>query len=403
MRALDAARVPPSTAASEAGGAPKSTRRALISLGAASEHSNREARTQIRFRRATHHEKPSPLSLLLSKLFPKTPPQHPVNSARTPAPPQKSKLRTLCEKLAPVLEKLALAVGKVPDPVLVFLLLATFVMALERLRPHWLRPIPVKILVTLSFLPVLVLAAVWRKTELFTKLREGANPLSHPAEHLLDPVEAHLKQREESVRREEEQLKKNYAQLDALRKELAQDPHARDPDAVIVPSRKAAAMIAAGALGAGYDAEAAQAVEQRRREESVKRSREEWRARTEQAEDNVEQTHESLKLMADHAATEYRTRTKELKTKSATSGPIKGTERLMKRVTSMSREEGGEDSEVNRLSRQSEQSGAGSTATSTASKKRRSLFRRRRRQASSVEETNGEARRFDTAGLESTG
>lgn len=381
MRALESSRKPPAAAASDAGGAPSGKRRAFIGLGAATEQSELEAHTQIRFRRAPDPPSASPLAALLARLS-----RPPAPAAPDAPPAQASPLTRAFAKVLPPLEKAAAIASRLPDPTLLFLALVLVVLLVERARPHWLHPPLAKAALLLSFLPLFALALLWRKTELFATLREGQNPLSHPAEHRLDGLEADLAQREQRVKKAQEELRKHRAQLDALRKELAKDPHARDPDAVIIPSRKAAAMIAAGALGAGYDAEAAQAVEQRRKEESVKRSREEWRARTEETEDNVNETKESLKLMADHAATAYTKRTRELKTKSGGGGPLRNAERFMnlRKTMSVRREDPATTEEGavgHRLSRQSERSVAESTTQSVGSntKRRLNFFRKKKR------------------------
>lgn len=403
MRALDAARVPPATAASEAGGAPSGTRRTLISMGVATEDASREARTQIRFRRADDDQRPSPFSALFAKLLSKKSSEEEEHDSQAPSKSEKSAVNKKLDKILPGLEKASALATHLPDPVFLYLVLVLLVLIVAQARPHWLQPLVVKIAVALTFAPPLLLAALWRKTHMFATLRKGQNLLSHPAEHCTDAFEAELKEREESVRKAEEELKKNRAELDALRKELAKDPNAQNPDAIIVPSRKATEMIAAGALGAGYDAEAAQAVEQRRREESVKRSREEWRVRAGEVDDKAEQMKESFKLMADHAAMAYRKRTRELKTRTGGPGPVMSVERLKnlgKAVTSLKKDGTEEESLGRRVSRHSEVSAATSTANSASSKKRLGLFKRKKRDGEAAEPTDGGARQSDASGLE---
>lgn len=344
----------------------------FMGLGTVSEQEARVKRSKVRFRRATPDSKPNPIGAFFSRIF-SSPPSDSTPSSRAP---QKSGLQESLEKLLPPLEKASAIASRLPDPTILILALVLTVLLVTRFRPHYLHSIIVKIGVILSFFPLFALALLWRKTELFAQLREGQNPLSHPAEHRLDGLEAELKEREEKVKCAEETLCKNRAQLDALRKELAKDPNSHDPDAVIVPSRKAAAMIAAGALGAGYDPEAAQAVEARRKEESVKRSREEWRMRTEKIEGSVEQTKESLRLMADHAATAYTKRTRELKSRNS-SGPNKA-EKLMN-LSRLSGAKNDEEELGRRSSRQSERSTATSMGRSTSSRRKLGLFRRRRK------------------------
>lgn len=403
MRAQDAARIPPAVAASEAGGASSGTRSTLINMGAATEDASREARTQIRFRRADDDQRPSPFAALFAKLFPKKKTEEEERDSDSPDKSEKSTVPKVLDKVLPGLEKASALATRLPNPVLLYLVLVLLVLIVAQARPHWLQPLIVKILVSFTFAPSFLLAALWKKTNLFVTLRKGQKLLSHPAEHCMDAFEAELIDREERVRKAEEELKKNRAKLDALRKELAKDPNAHNPDAIIVPSRKAAAMIAAGALGAGYDTEAAQAVEQRRREESVKRSREEWHARTEEVEDKADQMKESLKLMADHAGMAYRKRTRELKTKSGGPGNVMSVDRLKnlgKAVASLTKEGTGEDNLSQRASRHSEVSAATSTANSASSKKRVGFFKRKKRYAEAAETADGGARRSDVSGLD---
>lgn len=400
MRAQESARIPPAAAASDAGGAPSGTRRTLIGMGAATEQSQNAIRSKILFRRAVSPPVPSPITTLLAKLFPKKP-------SPDASPSHKPPLPSPLAKLIPPLEKAAALASNLPDPTLLFLAQVLLVLLIEQFRPHWLSSLLAKVAIILSFLPLFLLALLWRKTELFATLREGQNPLSHPAEHRLDAQQDDLTRREAAVTAANAELAKNRAQLDALRKELAKDPHAADPAAIIVPSRKAAAMIAAGALGAGYDADAAHAVEQRRKEESVRRSREAWRVRTEETEVHGEEAQESLKLLADHAAKAYTKRTRELKSASGSGGgAMKSAERLinLRKVVHVAGAfgmgmgiGGGKDEPVviveddeatpavvrmasSRVSRRSE-SITGSVANSTVSngRKRRNFFRKKKR------------------------
>lgn len=199
-------------------------------------------------------------------------------------------------------------------------------------------------------------------------------------EHRLDGLEAELTAREQVLTAAEASLNESRKQLDDLRRELAKHPHAADAGTVLMPSRKAAEMIAAGALGAGYDPDAAHVVEAKRKEESVKKSREEWRAKAEETEGDVKQTKENLKRMADHAATAYNTRTKEIKTRSAGgSGRGPAVERLMSINLRKAIMTGHAESEPRRSSLATVQSVEGSVANSTGSRKRLALFRRRRR------------------------
>lgn len=392
MQALDAARVPPAVVAASRSSGPRGTRRTLIGLGAEVEDETMRERSVIRFRRAPDDPKPSSIAALLQKLFPKklTEEEKAAETARRKR--EKSPLHKAMAKYMPLVEKAAALASRLPDPTVLFLGLVLLVLLVERTRPHWLAPLVVKLGVIASFMPLLALAMLWRKTELFAQLREGQNPLSHPTEHCLDGLETQLAAREEAVKTAQETLKKNRAQLDALRKELAKDPNAANPEAVIVPSRKAAAMIAAGALGAGYDAEKAQAVEHKRMEENMKRSREAWKAKTEEADDDaVEKTKERIKLMADHSATAYTKRTREIKSRGATQGgALKSADKFLNMAKGAVRKEESKDSEHG-ASRRSEVSIAGSGTSTTSTRRRRLRLFRKKRRESTVTAGEGDA------------
>lgn len=392
MRALDAARLPPAAATAEHAPPGSGTRRALIGLGQATERKNRRQKSQILFRRA----KPStsPLTAFIARLT------APKEKQKSIEPTQKiSTLDKIAVKVGPPLEKAAKATTRLPDPTWILLaLVASFIPIIE-LRPRWVAHWAVKALLIILVLVVVVLAVVWKKAELFRMMKEGEWIWSHPVERQMDQLEADIVKREVHLKNAEDELQKNRAKLDALRKELAKDPLAKDPDAILVPSRKAALMIAAGALGAGFDEEAAQVVEQKRKEESVKKSREEWRQRTEEVEGETEQTMESLKLMADHAATAYTKRTKELKTRNSvgSSGVLgKRAEQIMNLRKGIKRDEQADDASEN-MSRMSERSVATSQA-STASKRKLGLFRRKKRQ-----DTREGTRMSDAVGLDARG
>lgn len=356
----------------------------LMSIGARDEVDVRKSRDRsVRFRRAKPESKANPISALFGRIFASK-----NKEEGTAAPPEKSGVQKMLEKLFPMLEKAAGLVERIPDPTLLFLALVLVILIVDRYRSHWLDPIPVRIAVVLSFIPLFALTFIWRKKALFTILKQEKNLLTHPAEHRLDGFEADLKAREEKLKKDEDEFKKNREQLDELRKEIFKDAAAHDPDAVIVPSRKAAEMIAAGALGAGFDEEASSAVEARRKEENMKRSRDEWRQRAEEAESKSEVTQERIKLMADHAATAYTKRTKELKTRS-NSGMGRPMDRFMglRKVVSVVGKKEDDSSSANEGNRFSEHSLA-STAQSTASRRRLGLFRRKRRNTGLTQEND---------------
>lgn len=374
MRALDTANAPTSTFNANANNA------SFLSAAGVDSPAT-EARKRVRFRRALDDSQPSAIAALLARLLPRKKSKAKRSAEEKQRKAEKSQLQKTLQKLLPMLEKASAIASRLPDPTVLFLALVLAVLVVDMMRPQWFDSIVGKLVAIVAFVPLFVLALLWRRTELFAKLREGLNPLTHPTDHRLDEVEADLKRREEFVKEASETLEKNRAQLDALRKELAKDPHAHEPDAVIVPSRKAAMMIAAGALGAGFDSVAAHAVEQRRREESVQKSWEEWRARAEETEVEVEQTKESMKLLADHAASAYTKRTREVKSRTVGGGP-KGLDRvvnLRKIVNVVKRDEDSDDAPP-RMSRNSEQSGAVSV-NSNSSRKRLLPFRWKKRES----------------------
>lgn len=256
------------------------------------------------------------------------------------------------------------------------------ILILRWVRPNWLKPLVVRIpLSILLFIPVL-LSALWKRGGLFTIIREGRPLRTHPAELRLDGPEAEVRAREIEVEKALETLRKNEAKLDALKKELAKEGNARNADGQIIPSRRAAEMIAAGALGTGFDAETAAEVEQRRREENVRRSREEWRARAELAEEDYEMK-ERLRLLADHAATAYTKRTKELKTRTSPGGATftdKIGSNLRNKINAgRSAALRQFDEDHFRMSRHSERSMPVSGGGGSTSRRRLTFFRRKRR------------------------
>lgn len=222
------------------------------------------------------------------------------------------------------LEKASTIVSKLPNPTIFFLALVFTVLVLDATRPHYVRSVAGRVIVIGTYALLLPVAMLWGKASMWSNLRQGRDPLSHPVDHYLDEYEASLKKREEEVKVAQEELKVNRAKLDELRRELAKDPNCRDPKAVLVPSRKAAAMIADGALGAGYDEERATEVERRRKLENVMRSRQEWRERTEQSDGDRKEISENLQMLVSHAATGYRKHTKELKMRATPGTPRSG-------------------------------------------------------------------------------
>ena len=343
----------------------------FMGLGAHIETSqlNRNANS-IRFRKAPDDSQPNPIVAMISKLINRSKDGSKANQKNNEEKPVPNKT---IQKMLPILEKASAIISRFPDPTMLYLSLVLTILLINRFRPHLLHSIIVKIALIVSFFPIFIIAFLWRKSDLFVMIREGQSLLSHPAEHQMDGVEAALSRREEEIKAAQETLKKNRNQLDALRKELAKDPNAHDPEAIILPSQKAAEMIRDGALGAGYDEEAAHAVEQRRREESVKRGREEWKAKTEEADNNLAQTQQNVKKLEAHAATAYTKRTREIKTKTSI-GPGKGIDRIANVKKAMSFGSKREEEENRRNSAQSERSNTFSTNNSGGSKRRLRFF-----------------------------
>lgn len=351
----------------------------LMGLGTKSETKTLRRHKQARFRRASTSTQSNPLVALISRLFGAKSANGQSKDSEESEAKEASPPRFM--KLMPPLEKASGIISKAPNPLIIFLVLTLVVIIIDRVRPQWLRFFAVQLVVTFLLWACFLLALIWRKTALFVMIREGRSLYTHPADHRLDGAEADVKAREQRVHSALETLKSNQSKLDALKKELAKEGNVRNADGFIVPSRRAALMITEGALGAGFDAANAQEVEQRRREENMKKWREEWRARAEQTENDRLETNESLKLMADHAATAYTKRTRELKTKQSptSKGAADKFLNLPKKlhastVTHLL------DARAPRSSRHSERSVQHSGAdTSVTTHRRHTMFRLRRR------------------------
>ena len=364
------------------------TKGLMSTTTASPSQSKTDASADVRFRRAGADAPPNPVVVLVTRMLAKKSKENDEH--------RKSAINSIMQNVLPPLEKASSLASRLPDPTVLFLGLVLVVLLVDRYRPHWFAPLLLRIAVVFAFFPLFVVALLWKKTELFAKLREGQNPLSHPAEHRLDAFEAELIAREEQLKKDEEEFKKNREQLDELRKEIFKDPIAHQPHAIVVPSKKAAAMIAAGALGAGYDEDAAQEVETRRKEENLKKSREEWKQRAMDAELDKTETVDDIQKLEVHAATAYAKRTKELKTR-ATVGTGRPIDRLMGMggLRKLSNSTRADDMSVN--PRYSEASVA-SSANSTSSRKRLGLFRRRRRTTGASRDTVGTSPDIATPG-----
>lgn len=348
----------------------------LMNLGAKSESSKLAARNkQARFQRASSKKGlPSTVMLAVSRLLAgKASADKQASSSSSTHETKSSPPRFA--KMMPPLEKAANISSRLPSPMMIFLAISVFIIVLDRVRPRWLHLVPVQVLMTLLLVIPLVLAIVWRHGDLFHMIREGCSLFTHPAEHRLDGVEGELNVREERMRNATASLKKNQAKLDTLRKELSKPGNVLNGDGCIIPSRKAAVMIADGALGAGFDPVSAHEVEQRRREENMRRWRAEWKSKTDQTDWSNDETKENLeRQMEDHAHTAYSKRTKELKTKASPTGG-KSDKFNFRNMVAAARDF---ENNVRRASRHSE--GLPSGAGSSNDRRRMSLFRRRRRE-----------------------
>ena len=157
-----------------------------------------------------------------------------------------------------------------------------------------------------------LLCFAWKRGPVLRAYNRNEQPYRHPIDDALEPYAEYIEAKQAAVKAGNEELKTNFAQLNALRRELARDPAAKDRNAVLKPSERAKAMIEAGALGAGYDAEKAAEAERIKKEESLRRSHQLWRERS----GNTE-LDDALEKLENHAATGYRMKTKELKLRAA--------------------------------------------------------------------------------------
>lgn len=356
----------------------------FMGIGVTSESTTLSDRQRTtRFRRASSATRSNPAVVLLTRLFSS------LSSRKKDAADTKKdadaaqaakNAPTPLMKAAAPLEKASALISRLPNPLIMFLTVVLLILLTARLRPHWLRHIAVRVSTTLALLVTWIMSALWNKTQLFCMIRERREILTHPTEHRLDPMEAELLAREQGVKTAEEELRDNRDRLDTLRKELLKEGNTISADGKIMPSRAAAEMIAAGALGAGFDAATAAEVEQRRKEENVRRLREEWHARASQSDDDREEMQKNLRMLADHAATAYEKRTRELKTRTTAAAgsradKLSNLKNFMQNAALRSA-----DAEAARVSRHSERSVFGSAAgMSVVSGKRLTLLSRRKR------------------------
>lgn len=331
-----------------------------------------ERQKNARFRRATP-SRPNPLSALFSKLFSSK------RNASSNASETSENTPSTAVKVATTCEKIATISSRAPDPTIISLAQTMIILIIKRFRPHWFEYLGAKLLIPFLLVVPLLLAIFWRKADLFKMIREEKSIFTHPAEHRLDGLEAELKAREQRVRVAEETLKKDRQMLDELKKELKKEENIVNSDGVIVPSRRAAEMIVAGALGPGYDPTTAHEVENRRRLENVQKCRQQWRQLAECSHEEFNKTKESLKLLADHAATAYSDQTKELKIQTGNANsPSDKLAKFKKIVSTVNPVRGNEDSR-----RDTTQSGRLS-GDSTDSRRRITFFRKKRRDTAPV-------------------
>lgn len=222
-------------------------------------------------------------------------------------------------KLLRTLEKASnLISDKLPNPILELLLFCLLVLFLKKYKQKLMQIVYTKIILIFALFIPLLHSIIYKKSELYKLLQDDSQyVITHSTDHKYDVSEMELSKREEDVQNALETLSKNEDKLDMLKKELNKLGNLKNLDGQIIPSRKAAEMIVAGALGAGIDAETAQQVEQRRKEENMKRSRDEWKSRVDNIgiEDEFE-VKENLKILANHAALPYDKRTKDIKNRS---------------------------------------------------------------------------------------
>lgn len=211
------------------------------------------------------------------------------------------------------LAKASDALNASPSPTIVLLGLMAATLLMRAFRPEWLLRTPVRIGLRVLYALTLTLALLWRRGAPLRAIAAGRSPFFHPTDASLDPYAETLDARAAATKAAEEELKLNRAKLDALRRELARDPNAAIPGAMLVPSRKAAAMIAEGALGAGYDPDKAAEAERLRKVESIARSRAQWKELGEGVEGSLGPAENMMRL---HASNSDGKKTKQIKNRS---------------------------------------------------------------------------------------
>lgn len=331
-----------------------------------------ERQTNARFQRATP-SRPNPLLALISRMFSSN------RNAAVKTSDNDENTPTVAVKMATSCEKAAALLSRAPDPTLIFLVEMLLVLLIQRIRPRLFDILGVQILSPLLLLLPLILAFFWRHTQLFKMIREKKSVLTHPAEHRLDGAEADLAAREQRLRAAQDTLKKDHSRLDELKKELVKTGDLYNSINIIIPNRKAAELIVAGALGPGYDAITAHEVEVRRRLENVQKCRQQWRQRVEEHDDNRLLTAESMKLLASHVSTAYSKKTKELKMQSNNGTGPSDILSQIKRVTDTANPIRGLEG-IRRHTMQSDRS----AGVSVDSRRRLTLFRRKRRDTAPV-------------------
>lgn len=219
-------------------------------------------------------------------------------------------------KALPTLEKTAVVVSNAPDPTIFYLVEIFGLLLIYVSRPHWLEASPlVPIAAVAFFILLLPVSVIWRKTDFIASLREGQNPLVHPAEDAIGDLEADLDAREKEIARQNASLKRSRRQLEDLKKELAKDL-AVTPDSFVVPNKRASELIAAGALGPSYDQRTTEAAEAIRKAESKAKAQREWRQKADETEDTSDETREQIQNLVVHASKVYSARTKEIRVRT---------------------------------------------------------------------------------------
>lgn len=255
---------------------------------------------------------PGPLAALISKLF----------DGKKKGGAEADKV--VREKVLPAVEKAAVVISKAPDPTVFVLAVVLAGMGAYVFKPEvlgWLRWVGLAGGFVGVWGIIMPVVALWGRTDMFAMMREGSNPFYHPQEGVMDGMEEDLAEREAKVLEGLKNLKEGRRKFEDLKEALAKDDAYDMPGALIVPSKKAMALIKDGALGdCSYRASDEEAIEAKRKRDAKLRGQAEWKIRNEEAETVVEETKENIKRLVNHASSAYPERTKQLKSKAGGGG-----------------------------------------------------------------------------------